>query len=159
MKHNTYSQEPLKTALPAVMLIASIFFFNFISRVVLAPLMPVIQSDLGFSHSGAGHLFLALALGTLMVGAGTLLFVAAHWDGLSPASRFALVLAQVALFHLGGAARPSKAFWGDFLRARRSGARESVDRAIYRRVPPMLGRARSEAALRKSPARIPSPPP
>ena len=63
MKHNTYSQEPLKTALPAVMLIASIFFFNFISRVVLAPLMPVIQSDLGFSHSGAGHLFLALALG------------------------------------------------------------------------------------------------
>ncbi|HQL47626.1 MAG TPA: DUF2157 domain-containing protein [Holophaga sp.] len=48
-------------------------------------------------------ILLALALGTLMVGAGTLLFVAAHWDGLSPASRFALVLAQVALFHLGGA--------------------------------------------------------
>lgn len=47
-------------------------------------------------------ILLALALGTLMVGAGTLLFVAAHWDGMSPAARFALVLAKVALFHLGG---------------------------------------------------------
>lgn len=47
-------------------------------------------------------ILLALALGTLMVGAGTLLFVAAHWDQLSPAARFTLVLTKVALFHLGG---------------------------------------------------------
>ncbi|MBI9081782.1 MAG: MFS transporter [Pseudodesulfovibrio sp.] len=52
-----------KAALPAVLFVASIFFFNFISRVILAPLMPVIQQDLGFSHAGAGHLFLALAVG------------------------------------------------------------------------------------------------
>lgn len=47
-------------------------------------------------------ILLALALGTLMVGAGTLLFVAAHWDRMGPAARFALVLSKVALFHLGG---------------------------------------------------------
>ncbi len=47
-------------------------------------------------------ILLALALGTLMVGAGTLLFVAAHWDRMSPAARFVLVLTKVALFHLGG---------------------------------------------------------
>lgn len=47
---------------------------------------------------------LALGLGGLMVGAGTLLFVAAHWDALSPGRRFALVLALVGGLHLAGAA-------------------------------------------------------
>lgn len=46
---------------------------------------------------------LAIGLGGLLVGAGVLLFVAAHWDALSPAERFGLVLAVVALFHLGAA--------------------------------------------------------
>jgi uncharacterized membrane protein len=45
---------------------------------------------------------LAIALGGLLLGAGVLLFVAAHWDTLSPAARFGLVLALVALFHLAG---------------------------------------------------------
>ncbi len=43
---------------------------------------------------------LAISLGGLLLGAGVLLFVAAHWDSISPAGRFALVLALVALFHL-----------------------------------------------------------
>ncbi len=43
---------------------------------------------------------LAIAFGAIMVGAGVLLFVAAHWDDLSPAQRFALVLAMVTGFHL-----------------------------------------------------------
>lgn len=47
---------------------------------------------------------LALALGGLMVGAGILLFVAAHWDGLSPGQRFALMLVLVGGLHLAGAA-------------------------------------------------------
>ncbi|HET9725432.1 MAG TPA: DUF2157 domain-containing protein, partial [Gemmatimonadales bacterium] len=46
---------------------------------------------------------LALGLGGLLVGAGILLFVAAHWDALSPGARFALVLATVAGLHLLGA--------------------------------------------------------
>lgn len=63
MTNKTDLSEPFKTALPALLFVTSIFFFNFISRVVLAPLMPVIQQDLGFSHAGAGELFLALAIG------------------------------------------------------------------------------------------------
>jgi len=46
---------------------------------------------------------LALGLGGLLVGAGVLLFVAAHWDALSPGQRFGLILATVAGFHLVGA--------------------------------------------------------
>jgi hypothetical protein len=43
---------------------------------------------------------LAIGLGGLLVGAGVLLFVAAHWDALSPSARFGLVLVLVALFHV-----------------------------------------------------------
>jgi uncharacterized membrane protein len=46
---------------------------------------------------------LALAIGGVLLGAGVLLFVSAHWDRLSPAWRFALVLLMVAVFHAGGA--------------------------------------------------------
>lgn len=42
----------------------------------------------------------AVTFGCLMVGTGILLFVAAHWDDLSPAQRFATVLSMVAGFHL-----------------------------------------------------------
>jgi hypothetical protein len=44
----------------------------------------------------------AISLGGLLLGAGVLLFVAAHWDTLSPGERFALVLSLVALFHVAG---------------------------------------------------------
>lgn len=63
MTSNTVPQQPFRTALPAVLLVAAIFFLNFLCRVVMAPLMPVVQQDLGFTHAGAGHLFLALAGG------------------------------------------------------------------------------------------------
>lgn len=46
---------------------------------------------------------LAIALGGLLLGAGVLLFVAAHWDGLSPDERFGLVLLLVGAFHAAGA--------------------------------------------------------
>jgi uncharacterized membrane protein len=46
---------------------------------------------------------LVFGLGALLLTAGALLFVAAHWDGLSPAGRFALLLAAVAALHAGGA--------------------------------------------------------
>lgn len=45
---------------------------------------------------------LAITFGTLMIGGGLLLFVAAHWDRLSPAIRFLAVLSKVAVFHLAG---------------------------------------------------------
>ena len=46
---------------------------------------------------------LALGLGGLLLCAGVLLFVAAHWDSLAPSARFTLLLALVAAFHLAGA--------------------------------------------------------
>jgi uncharacterized membrane protein len=45
----------------------------------------------------------ALGLGGVAVCAGVLLFVAAHWDQLSPGSRFTVVLALTALFPIAGA--------------------------------------------------------
>ena len=47
---------------------------------------------------------LAVSFGALMIAAGVLLFVAAHWDELSPAQRFALVLTMTAGFHLAAGA-------------------------------------------------------
>ena len=46
---------------------------------------------------------LAISLGGLLLGAGVLLFIAAHWDTLSPGERFGLVLLLVGLFHVAGA--------------------------------------------------------
>jgi len=40
------------------------------------------------------------SFGGLMLGSGVLLFVAAHWDTLSPSGRFTLVLTTVAVIHL-----------------------------------------------------------
>jgi uncharacterized membrane protein len=47
---------------------------------------------------------IAFALGAILLAAGILLFVAAHWDEMSPGARFALVLAILAALHAGGAA-------------------------------------------------------
>ncbi|HEV1995291.1 MAG TPA: DUF2157 domain-containing protein [Candidatus Acidoferrum sp.] len=64
--------------------------------------------DFEAQHSGSQKLrwpiILALSFGGLLLAAGVLLFVAAHWDELSPSKRFALVLLLVALFHAAGAA-------------------------------------------------------
>src|SRR5262249_47970941 len=43
---------------------------------------------------------LAVGFGALMLCAGILLFVAAHWDELSPTQRFLLVLGMTAVFHV-----------------------------------------------------------
>jgi hypothetical protein len=45
----------------------------------------------------------ALILGAIALACGVVLFVSAHWDDIGPGLRFALVVAMVAVFHLGGA--------------------------------------------------------
>jgi uncharacterized membrane protein len=47
---------------------------------------------------------IALLLGGILLGAGVLLFVAAHWDDVSPIGRLALVLGMLAAFHIAGIA-------------------------------------------------------
>jgi uncharacterized membrane protein len=45
----------------------------------------------------------ALILGALLLACGVVLFVSAHWDQIGPGPRFAIVIAMVTVFHLGGA--------------------------------------------------------
>jgi len=49
--------------LTPLLLLTSIFFVNFISRIILAPLMPRVKADLALSHADAGSLFLMISLG------------------------------------------------------------------------------------------------
>jgi len=46
-----------------IFLLTAIFYLNFTSRVMLAPLLPVIEKDLGMGHGEAGSLFLYIACG------------------------------------------------------------------------------------------------
>jgi NNP family nitrate/nitrite transporter-like MFS transporter len=62
-KDNNIGSEAFRTQLSPILLIASIFFLNFTSRIIVAPLLPLIEKDLGFSHGDAGSLFLFLSIG------------------------------------------------------------------------------------------------
>jgi NNP family nitrate/nitrite transporter-like MFS transporter len=53
----------MTTAITPLLLLTSIFFINFLARIVLAPLMPSVESDLAISHAEAGSLFLTISLG------------------------------------------------------------------------------------------------
>jgi uncharacterized membrane protein len=44
----------------------------------------------------------ALILGAILLACGVVLFVNAHWDQMGPGARYVLVMAMVAVFHLGG---------------------------------------------------------
>lgn len=52
-----------RSALPPILLLTTIFFFNFLARIIMAPLLPVIRGDLQLDHSGAGRFFLLLSCG------------------------------------------------------------------------------------------------
>lgn len=62
------------------------------------------ETERNRAHGPGWPVLLALGFGALLLSAGILLFVAAHWDALSPVARFSLLLALVALFHVAGAA-------------------------------------------------------
>ena len=48
------------------------------------------------------QVLLALIFGAILLAAGVVLFVAAHWDELSPGTRFSVTIAMVVVLHLGG---------------------------------------------------------
>ncbi len=49
-----------------LLILTSIFFLNFCSRIVLAPLAPAIESDFGFSHADSGSLFFMIIMGYII---------------------------------------------------------------------------------------------
>lgn len=54
---------PRKSQMLLLSLLTGIFFFNMLLRVILAPLLPVIEGDLGLSHAVSGSLFMMIAMG------------------------------------------------------------------------------------------------
>ena len=62
---NTYDAvNPfLRSQLGPLLFLTAIFFLGFLSRIILAPLMPTIEKDLALSHSEAGSLFLFISAG------------------------------------------------------------------------------------------------
>ncbi len=58
-----HSGETFLAQLPPLLLLTSIFFISFMSRIVLAPLMPRVKSDLALSNAEAGSLFLLISVG------------------------------------------------------------------------------------------------
>lgn len=57
------SGAPLGSQVDSLLLMTGIFLLNFMSRIIFAPLMPIIEKDLGFGHGEAGSLFLLISLG------------------------------------------------------------------------------------------------
>jgi hypothetical protein len=49
------------------------------------------------------QILVVVALGSIMLAGGVLLFIAAHWESLSPTQRFLLVLSKIAALHVAGA--------------------------------------------------------
>lgn len=52
-----------RAAVPGVLLIAQVFFLQFLVRAGLSPLAPALEADLGVDHAKAGAIFLAQAAG------------------------------------------------------------------------------------------------
>ncbi len=53
----------LTSAIPHILFLASIFYLNFISRIIFAPLLPTIERDLALSHTKSGAFFFFISLG------------------------------------------------------------------------------------------------
>jgi NNP family nitrate/nitrite transporter-like MFS transporter len=59
----TDAHQAFSARLTPLFLLTSIFFVNFLARIVLAPLMPSVENDLNMNHAEAGSLFLSISLG------------------------------------------------------------------------------------------------
>jgi NNP family nitrate/nitrite transporter-like MFS transporter len=59
-------EAPFRSQLGPMVYLVLIFLLNFMGRVVLAPLMPAIEEDLGLTHSQSGSLFLLITAGYVL---------------------------------------------------------------------------------------------
>jgi len=57
------SFPPFQQALFSLIFLAAIFFLNFLSRIIISPLLPRIEHELGFGHAVSGSFFLFISSG------------------------------------------------------------------------------------------------
>lgn len=57
------AELPFRSHIGPLIFLTGIFFLNFLSRVVMAPLMPSLEEDLGINHVEAGFLVFTISLG------------------------------------------------------------------------------------------------
>jgi MFS transporter, NNP family, nitrate/nitrite transporter len=56
-------RDSFRTLVGPLLLLTTIFFLNFMARIIQAPLMPAIETELGISHGAAGSLFFTISIG------------------------------------------------------------------------------------------------
>jgi len=61
--HMNTHPVPFRSQLGALLFLTAIFCLNFIARILMAPLIPSIEAELGVTHAEAGSLFLWISLG------------------------------------------------------------------------------------------------
>ncbi len=68
------------THLGPILFLTGIFWINFLSRIILAPLLPTIETDLGISHGEAGSLFMMISIGysVALLGSGFISSILSH---------------------------------------------------------------------------------
>ena len=57
------TEDSFAKKLTTIVVLTGIFFLNFISRIILAPLLPAIEVELGLNHTQAGSLFFLISAG------------------------------------------------------------------------------------------------
>ena len=95
-----------RSYIPALLFMAGIFFINFLSRIILAPLLPAIEADLHIGHGEAGALFLLISLGYFggLLGSG---FVSSRFT-----HRLTIIISSVAIGGVLLAISLSQTLWG-----------------------------------------------
>ena len=103
---NASTHSSLRSQIGPLLFLVGIFFLNFLSRIVLSPLMPAIENDLRIGHDEAGSLFLLSSVGFCfgLIGSG---FVSSRIQ-----HRKTIVLSSVALGGLLLLVSVSRSLWG-----------------------------------------------
>jgi NNP family nitrate/nitrite transporter-like MFS transporter len=63
--------DSFRACLPVLLMLSTIFFINFLSRILLGPLLPAVELDLGIVHSQSGSLFFFISAGYFLGLAGS----------------------------------------------------------------------------------------
>jgi NNP family nitrate/nitrite transporter-like MFS transporter len=65
------AMHAFRNSLPLLLMLTAIFFINFLSRIILGPLLPSVEKDLGIDHSQSGGLFFFISTGYFLGLAGS----------------------------------------------------------------------------------------